>query len=386
MIRPGQHLRRLREYPLDAVSRIAGEIGPRRATSMAEAQAAAYLDGRLRRAGMRVSADPFRAPNSAGADGALLAALALVSFALYYWLPLPSLFLAVWSLAIAAVTARQLGAPLLARRRLSQNVIATRATSQPPRWRVVLLAPLDSPPAIGRLTRLLGDDVRPLIGRLAACGLLVLFALLGIVDVRRMWWYAEALPAAYLLLLAVLELWTLCAPTTPGAISHAGALAVLLASAEELTALRQTELWAVPLGATNSGAGLDDLLRRYPFDREMTLFVGLEGMGAGTLSYVTREGLLYERAADQLLLQLVAEADANDPLINAEPHRYARELTTVRSLQRAGWRALTITCLGRDGETPYHGSMEDTPEVIDAQTLERATRLVVGLVRKIDAA
>src|SRR5689334_17960087 len=77
-IRPGQHLRRLREHPLDAVNRITGEIGPRRATSLAEAQAAAYLDGRLRRAGLRVSIDPFRAPGGAGADGALLALLAMI--------------------------------------------------------------------------------------------------------------------------------------------------------------------------------------------------------------------------------------------------------------------------------------------------------------------
>src|SRR5438552_9120006 len=102
-IRPGQYLRRLREDPLDAVNRIAGEIGPRRATSLAEAQAAAYLDGRFRRAGLRVSVDPFRAASSVGGDGALLAVLALISVALYYWFPVPSLFLALWSLLIAGV-------------------------------------------------------------------------------------------------------------------------------------------------------------------------------------------------------------------------------------------------------------------------------------------
>lgn len=384
-IRPGQYLRRLREYPLDAVNRIAGEIGPRRATSLAEAQAAAYLDGRLRRAGLRVSADPFRAPRSIGADGLILAVLAVISVALYFWFPLPSLALAVWSLLIALVISGQSGASLLARRRQSQNVIATRATAHAPRWRVVLLAPLDSPVAMSRFTRLIGDDVRPQIGRVVACALLTLFALVGILDVRRMWWYAQMLPVAYLLLLAILDVWTLRAPATPGAVSHAGALAVLLASAEELNGLQQTELWAVPLGATAAGVGMADFLRRYPFDNERTLFIGLEGIGAGTLSYVTREGVLRERAADPLLLQLVAAADANDPLINAEPRRYRRERTIVRPLQRGGRRALTITCLGADGEVPYRGSHDDTPEIAEAQTLDRAVRLVAGLVRKIDA-
>ena len=45
---------------------------------------------------------------------------------------------------------------------------------------------------------------------------------------------------------------------------------------------------------------------------------------------------------------------------------------------------MTITCLGVDGEVPYRGSRADTPAMVDAQTLDRAMRLVVGLVRQID--
>ena len=72
-LQPGSLLRRLREEPRDAINRIAGEIGARRATSLGEAQAAAYLDGRLRRAGLRVSAEGFRAPAGIGWDGVALA-------------------------------------------------------------------------------------------------------------------------------------------------------------------------------------------------------------------------------------------------------------------------------------------------------------------------
>jgi hypothetical protein len=390
-IRPGHHLRRLREDPLDAVGRIAGEIGPRRPTALGEAQAAAYLDGRLRRAGLRVSADAFRAPRSGGADGPLLAVPALISVALYYRLPLPSLSLAIWGLVVAVALFIRPDIALLVRRRHSQNVIATRAADSPPRRRVVLRAPLDSPPVMGRWVRLLADDSRPQLGRVAAYGLLTLFALLALpagipFEMRRALWLVQFAPTIYLLVLAGVELWLLRAPATPGAISHAGALAVLLSSAEELSVLEHTELWAVALGATSSGAGLADFLRRYPFDREMTLFIGIEGTGAGNLCYVTREGLLRERPADPQLLQLAAAVDAANPLINAEPRPYRRDRTSAGRLLRRGQRAMTLACLGADGEAPLRGSMEDTPAAIDAQTLDRTMRLVVGLVRQVDAA
>ncbi len=137
-VQSGSLLRRLREDPQDTIVRIAGEIGARRATSLGEAQAAAYIDGRMRRAGMRVSVDAFRAPVGRAWDGLLIALAALVGVALYRWLPLPSLFLALWNVGLAAVLLWRPTAPLLGRRRPSQNVIATRALNSPPRWRVVL--------------------------------------------------------------------------------------------------------------------------------------------------------------------------------------------------------------------------------------------------------
>ncbi len=263
----------------------------------------------MRRAGLRVSADAFRAAAGSGWDGTVL---------LYYWLPLPSLALALWTLAIAAVALLRPGAPLLARKRQSQNVIATRAIDDPPRWRVVLLAALDSPPATSAWARRLTAGGRAELGRVAACGLIAFLGLLalgGPLGLRQLLWYLQISGAVYLLLLAGFEIWSMLAPSTAGAVNHAGALSALLESADSLNALSQTELWAVALGASPSGAGLADLLRRYPFDRERTLFIGIESIGAGRVSYVTRAGIAPQRPSDALLLQLVAAADAADPLI-----------------------------------------------------------------------
>lgn len=386
-MQPGSLLRRLREDPQDALGRIAGDIGARPATSLGEAQVAAYIDGRMRRAGLRVSADAFRAPSGVAWDGLLIALLGLVAVVLYYWLPLPSLFLAIWNVGLAGVGLLRPTAPLLQRKRPSQNVIATRALNGAPRWRVVLLAPLDAPMAVAAPVRMLTAGTRPLRGRVAACGLIVVLAiggLFGPLELRRLCWYAQFVPAIYVLLLSVLEALPVYARPTAGAANHAGALAVLLQSADALTALQQTELWAVALGDSEGGAGLADLLQRYPFDRQKTLFVGLESIGGGRLSYVTRMGRLPQRPADPLLLRLVAEADAADPLINAEPRPYTSEPPLLHMLGQKRGRMLTVIGLDSDGHPAARGSLLDLPDQIDPLVLDRAIRLVVGLVKKID--
>lgn len=375
---------------MEGVQRLAGEIGPRRATTLAEAQAAAYLDGRLRRSGLRVSVDSFQVIESIGVEGILLTMCAITSVALYYWLPLPSLALSLWCLLIALVGLRAGYLPLLARKRFSQNVIATRAATHPPRWRVVLMTPLDSPPTAGRLVRILACGWRMWLCRLVACGVLVLFTLIGLWELQHSlqnayrWWYAQIIPTISLIIQAILEIRVRRAPATAGAINHAGGLATLLAVAEETTSLDCTELWVVMLGATTTQAGISDLLRRYPFDPQQTLFIGVEGIGGGTLSYLTKQGMLPAKDADPLLLQLAAQVDSADPFINAEPRARTGENTLVESLARAGFRTLTIICLDSEGHTPYYGSLADTPDIVQAPILERTVRLISGLIRKIE--
>lgn len=347
------------------------------------------MDGRLRRAGLRVSADAFMAPVWNGWDGLVVAGLMLMGVALYYWYPYPSLGLAIWNTTLVVWRMWRGGVPLLARYQPSQNVIGTRAVTQLPRRRVVLIAPLDSPPVIHRFARWLGDGDQVLLGRVVACALIVLFAVFGMfttsLDAKRLWWFCQFIPGAYLIATALLDIWQWRAPSSPGALNHAGALAVLLASAEELNAPERIELWMVALGATATGSGLDDLLRRYPFEPNKTLFIVLEGLGSGTLAYLTREGLMRQLAADPLLLRLAAAADAGDPLIDAEPRPRRRSPTIAGELRRKGWRALTIACLDTDGQPPYRGSADDTPAVLDDRVLERAVRLVTSLVRQIDS-
>lgn len=383
--------RRLREDPYTAVQRIAGEIGPRAATSVAEAKAAAYLDSRLRRAGLLLSADTFRV-GARGRDGLILGALGLAAAILWHWQPIPSLLLALWSVGLAASLARPGRASLFpAGGRSSQNVVATRASAGRARWRVVLLAPLDSPPVLGRLERGLLSLPVLRYGRVAACTLLFALGLVGMLaplglpaGLARAAGFAQLAPAAYLLLSAAVEALAGRRAHSPGAVSHAGALAALLAAAEVTESLQGIELWAVGLGATSLGAGMADLLRRYPFDPEATLFVCLEGVGGGSPCFVSGGDAPGARGADPLLLS-VAHAVGAEPHHEAGPRIFRGGWTQAGLLRAAGLRTLAITSLDADGRVPRQGSADDSAEAVDPALLEHTAQLVSEIVRRLDA-
>lgn len=386
-VSPRGGYRRLREEPFTTVQHIAGEIGSRAATSLGEAKAAAYLAGRLRRSGMHVAADTFGARDVTGWDSLVLGMLGLLTVLLSLWLPLPSVLLALWTMAVALVLASRLRAPVLGRRRGSQNVVAIRAATVETRWRVVLLAPLDSPLIAGGVARwMLGDRAR-FVGRVMACVALVLVCLAGVFVpawARPLVWAVQFAIVLYLLGTALLELVVARRERSRGAVSHAGALAALLAVAETSEGFDRVELWVVALGATIASAGAADLLRRYPFDRDTTLFIGLEGIGAGSLCFVAGGDAPQRTPADAALVE-AAYAAGSEPASEAGPRTYRGGWSLAGLLRARGLRSIAVMCLDAGGRIPLHGTTDDTTERVEPALLERAARLVAGIVRQIDA-
>lgn len=376
-IQPVMHLPSLRDDLLDVVRYLVKDIGPRRATSLAEAQAAAYVDGRLRRAGMRVSADTFRAAVHINPLYGIVPLLGVVAALLTCWFPLPSLLLALWGIGLTVGNALVPPPPFPAFRRDSQNIVGTRASEKMPRWRVVLIAPLDSVPKRTGLSQFVGAQRIAVLGQVTAFGLVALLALLQLLRPTDTWWYGLILPAVYLLLSVLFLRQDVGA--SPGG---AGALAVLVSVAERLHPLRYVELWTVALGATATGnAGLYNLLDRYPFPRQETCVIALELLDSGQLTYASREGVLQQHTPDPLLARFAATADANDPLINIEPRPYRDAPSIAAALYTRGYRVLTVLT---------HQDMIDdlVPDNemagFDPQVLDRATRLIMGIVRQLD--
>lgn len=371
-------------YEIESLLDQLGSTGPRPPTSPAEARAAAFVNGRLRRAGMGVSTYELRSARRPGGAYAALAAVGLVAAALTPLLPLPSLLVAV--LLLCALLYDALAAPLppVGRLGVSQNIVGTRAVAgaggldaRRPRWRVLLLAPLDSPTARGGLARLAAPSRGPALARTAAAALLAVAAAAAWIAPFSPWWLALA--GAVGLFFAILVADLLPSSPTPADGSLA-ALAVLVAAATRLGVLDRVELWAVAVGAAGSDPrGVASLLQRYPFDPASTLVLALEQLAGGQLVYATREGVFAGSNADPLLLRLAAAADAADPRVDAEPRALTEAGALVVPLRRRGLRALTIVA-----RPPLTVAEPAAAGAVDPLLVERATRLVVGVVRALE--
>ncbi|HEX6289238.1 MAG TPA: hypothetical protein VFZ66_08615 [Herpetosiphonaceae bacterium] len=368
--------RSLRDRIIETLSYLSDEIDSRRVGGLGEAQAAGYVAGRLRRAEYAAAVQSFRASagerlpllalTTIGAAGGALAALRPETL----WLAAAGLLVLLTIVLLLA----EIEGPAPLRRMLkgtiSQSVVAVRAAgARHARWRMIVLAPLDGSPT-------------PTLSRQ---GLLLLLAALVVesIGVGALFFVTtygwRLLAAACAGLVAAIGLWLLRRLVVPAllpAIHGAGELTTLLMVAEELEPLQAIEVWTVALGGGSVGhESIAALIEHYPFSPADTCIINLHNISAGQPVFVTREGLLRERRSDRMLLALAADADALDMTIDAEP-RPLRQQTLAQAFHRQGLPAISITS---------HSDASVFAN-LDADTIERCVRLVVGMVRGLDAA
>jgi hypothetical protein len=362
-----------RDEALTIISHLA-EIGPRRAGSPQEATAAAFINGRLRRSGMGVTTHSLPVTPRRRRLYAVTAACGLFAALSAIILPTPALSLAL--VAIVALLVDSATGPLVSfgPHYASQTIVGTQAiaggaglAARVPRWRVVLLAPLDTPSAIGGLASLAGPGHSAAMARLVALGLVALAALAEQLSTQR-GWVLLAVPAA--VLLAVQLAAALRGPEPAALDGGVGALAALALAAQQLHELEHVEVWAAAIGAAAMDAGgVEGLLRIYPFERERTLIIALERIDCGRLHYSLGRG-------DAGLRALVAEAAAAAGGDVGEGPRTAGALS--EPLARRGMRVISLA----SGTEPGAGGGRQA----DPRIGEVATRLVVALVERLERA
>lgn len=374
----GQHRLLLSEV----VREVAENIGVRRAGSMGELRTAAYMSSIWQKSGLLTWTDSFDAKTQRIATTMFLAlfsvgANVVAVFSLYSALVIASIVL------VFAVWIQYRDTPVIVGKRMNiPNVIAIRKSPQAPRRRVVMIAPLDTNGVVDRFNRPWLHVVM-----IAIQGTLLLVTLLDKTPLVRLFPLAQLqfgwvlwICSGYLVVAAIIESYAHRHQVTWGAVSHAGALAATARIVDELDGLRHTEVWGVSTGASQTYAGIEDLIQRYPFDPQTTFFVVLSGIGRGTLCYTIPTGSV-GGVTDPLLLELATEVRKTAGV----DARVSHNPSVIRPLLKRNFRAIEFTCLDEQGYVPLQGLPGDTVEAISLPMVERAVRAVVMMIRALDA-
>lgn len=375
------------EDQLGTIRALAEEIGPRPPTSAAEANAAAYVNANMRQAGLDVDVQTFRSVTTFSLPYGLLFLIAALSPLVYRYSRPGALAMSL--LALAGFVAEVLSLPALSAwlpGGKSQNIVGTRPAAQEPRQHLIVMAHLDSPrSALFFHPRFVAHFHRFfLLTAIAMLALPVLIILAWTLNAPWLW-YVQWAPAAYLTLIVLLLIHSeTLMPHTAGANDNASGVAVLLRLAQELDNLQHTNLWLVSTGAKEAGmAGARSFLRQYPFPKERSYILNLDGVGRGQVCIIVEEGMLWSHQADPFLVELAGQADAGDIRIDAEPRTYHLLNTDAQVALVRGFRALTIMALEQGGPSNWHWS-SDTVDQIEPLLPDRATRLVRGIARRLD--
>ncbi len=366
----------------EVVREVAEHIGIRRAGSMGELRTSAYMSSIWHKAGLLTWTDSFDAKVQRIPTTMYLAILSVganicASFSVNAALVITSVLLgfAVW------IQYRDM--PLVVGKRMTiPNVIAIRKTAEAPRRRVVIIAPLDTNGVVDRFNQpwqhvvAVSVQAASLLIAILDTAPLVRLLPLGHLTLGWVMWGCSG----FFIVTAIIEAQSHRRTVTSGAVSHAGGLAVEARIVDELDALRHTEVWAVSTGASQTYAGVDDLIQRYPFDPHTTFFVVLSGIGRGTLCYTIPAGGT-GGTTDPLLLELATEVRKT---VGVDA-RVSRNPSVIRPLLKRNYRAIEFTCLDEKGYVPLQGLSSDSIEVLSLPILERAVRAVVMMIRALDA-
>ncbi len=172
-----------------------------------------------------------------------------------------------------------------------------------------------------------------------------------------------------------------------GASDNASGTGVMLAVAEDLARepLQNTEVWVAATGCEEAGlVGMLDLLKRHGQELQDALIVNLDSVGAGTLKYITGEGLIKALPADPELLMFSAEVVRENPDLPLGPREHRGLASDATAALINGYRAMSVMALDADGVLPNWHWETDLPENLDEKNLQDAERFVDLLLRKID--
>ena len=375
--------------PLDHIRHLAQAIGPRPSTGEGERKAAVYVGEQLEKAGYLVKHETFCSPNSFSQVYIPIYVLALMGFSAF---ALGSLSLALLLSGVAFVcfvgentTALKLVSAVIPKAK-SQNVVARLAPRELPRRRLVMVAHMDSTRSGLMWHPRLVRGFRFTFLALALSLLVLPLCVVGQVATGQRFFFPLSVPFAFyvayaLLLLAHREVFF---RHVDGANDNASGVAVMLTMAEALSldAPADTEVLAVATGCEEAGmVGMQSFLRRHKDELARSWIINIDNVGAGDVTYTTREGMLFPHRTGKELTETAVKV-AKLPGINVKGAPFRTMSNDIEPALLRGMEAITVIAT-RDGIPVNWHWKTDTFENIDPDSVDTAYRFVEQVVRRL---
>ena len=383
-------------HMMDTIRHLSVVIGPRRPTSAAEREAAAFVHDTIRKMNMRweLINQPFRSIDGFRYRIAPLATLTGLSLLLGLRRSRKSQITAgLVSVALSimsrdAFLARPSVWEMWLPRGESQNVVVRIPPRRKAQRRVVFIAHLDS--GVHRMTSHL-RVVRHLPHTLGGITLMALVGgvLTALSGRNQRWRGLRGLIAGLAFGAAGLAVSDEMGPETCGANANASGVAVLLGLAAVLAQqpLDSTEVvLAFTGGATATSTGADALASTYGEAWRDALWVVVNSVGTGELCWVTRHGIspyayYYPHPEAVRVMEQVADARPDLGLMG-------KTLLSIDEVAILSDRDLcAVALMGYDrvsGLIPNWRQVSDTVHAIDPETVERAAHTCWTVARVMD--
>jgi len=373
--------------------KLAAEIGPRGACTLAERRAGDYVRARFEGRGLNTETQEFSCIDTYSYLYIVYLAVAAACGYLSRWFPY---YVAPVAVAFAILFAFDLETfPLVSRllpRKRSRNVIA-RSGGEDEKVSLVVVAHYDSArAALSFHPRLVGNfrlSFSMMIGGIFLAAALTLANLVikaasggtnpGV-------WIAAVVVSTYLLFpLAIMLHREIAMDYTPGANDNASGVATMLAVMDKISEEESgmPGVMFVATGAEEVGtAGMIEFLKRYGGEVRDALIVNLDNLGTGHLCYIDREGMLLPHRSSPVLLWLSDRVAAakSFPVWRTGYRLLSTDATPALA---RGYKAMSVMAFDDQGRLPNWHWENDTVDMIEIENLETARGLLWNLARRI---
>ncbi|HEY1358918.1 MAG TPA: M28 family peptidase [Thermoleophilaceae bacterium] len=176
-------------------------------------------------------------------------------------------------------------------------------------------------------------------------------------------------------------------PTSPGAKDNASGVALALELARRHgERLEHFDLWLLLTGSQEAlSDGMRGFLRRHKqeLDKQGTVFVNVDEVGAGSVRYTRREGAILAVRSHVQLVDICEDVAEDDEDAGAKP-LVNRTQSDGGAVRARGYPAITITCRNVLDYVPDHHQASDTPGRVEVRAMERALGFCDELLERVD--